>query len=232
MTSRLHARGVMLLLFDIANEAVTEHDHWHTHEHMPERLGIPGFLRGTRWTAIDSVTRYCVLYEVAALAVLESAGYRERLDDPTPWTAAMMRNYSGMRRSLCTIEARSGCGMGSTALVVRFAPADESSGKLEQWIADELLPGLGQRPGFAGCYFFRNALAATMTREQEIRGRDGTIHSALFVTGYDEAAVATLVREELAPQRFVAHGALSGEYAASLYRQSYALSAADIDAAP
>jgi hypothetical protein len=71
-----------------------------------------------------------------------------------------------------------------------------------------------------------------MTQEQEIRGRDGTVHSALFVTGYDEAAVAALARDELAPERFVAHGAAPTEYGSRLYRQSYALTAADIRAAP
>lgn len=47
------ARGVMLLLFDVAPGAVAEHDAWHTHEHMPERLRIPGFLQGTRWIAVQ-----------------------------------------------------------------------------------------------------------------------------------------------------------------------------------
>ncbi len=232
MTSTVYARGVMLLLFDIAAEAVAEHDHWHTHEHMPERLGIPGFLRGSRWIGLDAGAHYCVLYEVAALAVLDSAAYRERLDHPTPWTSDMMRKYSGMRRTLCRVEASSGCGMGSTALVIRFAPADGQSGELDRWLADEILPGLAARPGFASCQLFRNALAATMTQEQEIRGRDGTVHSALFVTGYDEAAVAALARDELAPERFAAHGAAPTEYGSRLYRQSYALSAADIRAAP
>lgn len=232
MTSAVYARGAMLLLFDIAAEAVAEHDHWHTHEHMPERLGIPGFLRGTRWTAWHAITHYCVLYEVAALAVLDSAAYRERLDHPTPWTAAMMRKYSGMRRTLCTVEASSGCGMGSTALVVHFAPAEGQSGELNRWLADEVLPGLAQRPGFAGCHLFRNALAATMTQEQEIRGRDGTVQSSLFVTGYDDAAVAALARDALAPERFAAHGATSTDYGSRVYRQSYALSAADIRATP
>ncbi len=84
------ARGAMLLLFDVAADAVDEHDDWHTHEHMPERLAIPGFLRGTRWTRTTTGPRYCVLYEVADLTVLDSPAYRARLDDPTPWTAKMM----------------------------------------------------------------------------------------------------------------------------------------------
>ncbi len=231
MTAATHSRGVMLLLFDIAADAVREHDRWHTHEHMPERLGIPGFLRGSRWKTPGADNRYCVLYEVAALAVLDSAAYRDRLDQPTPWTSAMMRNYRDMRRALCTVEATSGVGMGGTALVVRFAPADRGGDDLDRRLADDILPGLGERPGLAGCHLFRNALAATMTREQAIRGRDGTVHSALFVTGYDETAVAAIAREELAPARFAALGADVGEYEARLYRLSYALSVADIHAA-
>jgi hypothetical protein len=43
----------MLLSFDVDVEAVAEHDRWHTQEHLPERLAITGFLRGTRWTAIE-----------------------------------------------------------------------------------------------------------------------------------------------------------------------------------
>ncbi len=44
----LLGQAAMLLSFDIAAEAIAEHDDWHTHEHLPERLAIPGFLRGMR----------------------------------------------------------------------------------------------------------------------------------------------------------------------------------------
>ncbi len=60
----------------------------------------------------------------------------------------------------------------------------------------------------------------------------GTVHSALFVTGYDEAAVAALARDELSPERFAAHGADSSEYEARTYRLSYSLSSTDLRAAP
>jgi len=44
----LLAQAAMLLSFDVAREAIRQHDDWHTHEHLPERLSIPGFLRGSR----------------------------------------------------------------------------------------------------------------------------------------------------------------------------------------
>jgi hypothetical protein len=221
------ARGVMLLLFDIASESIAEHDEWHTREHMPERLGIPGFVRGTRWIARDGPPRYCVMYEVADVAVLDSAAYRERLDHPTPWTRAMMPAYIGMRRALCDVEATCGTGIGSTALVARFAPAEGRGDELRRWLASDVLPALAQRRGVARCYVLRNVLAAKMTREQEIRGRDQTVHSALVVSGYDEDAVCALARDDLAAERFVARGAAAADFAANVYRQAFALTSAE-----
>lgn len=79
--------AAMLLSFDVVAEAIAEHDHWHTQEHLPERLSIPGFVRGTRWVALAGQPRYFVMYEVEQLATLTSAAYLERLNHPSPWTA-------------------------------------------------------------------------------------------------------------------------------------------------
>lgn len=34
--------AAMLLSFDVVEEAIAEHDQWHTQERLPERLSIPG----------------------------------------------------------------------------------------------------------------------------------------------------------------------------------------------
>ena len=74
-------------------DAVAEHDDWHTHEHLPERLSIPGFLRGTRWVAAPGHPRYLVIYEVDQLATLSSDAYLQRLNNPSAWTTKMMSHY-------------------------------------------------------------------------------------------------------------------------------------------
>jgi hypothetical protein len=79
--------AAMLLLFDVVQDAIPEHDEWHTHEHLPERLSIPGFVRGTRWVASHGQPRYFVMYEVEQLATLTSNAYLERLNNPSPWTS-------------------------------------------------------------------------------------------------------------------------------------------------
>lgn len=217
------ARGAMLLLFDVADDAADEHDDWHTHEHMPERLAIPGFLRGTRWRRDSSGPRYCVLYEVEDLVVLDSPAYRARLDHPTPWTAKMMTRYVGMRRTLCETTAAEGDGIGAACLVVTFAPAEGRSVELHRRLAADIVPGLAGRRGLAACRLLSNALPATMTREQAIRGRDDAIHSALWITGYDADAVASLAASELSPRCLADCGATGIEH--MIFALAYSLTA-------
>ena len=44
-------RAAVAMWWDIPPELKAEFEDWHLHEYMPERLGIPGFLRGTRYDA-------------------------------------------------------------------------------------------------------------------------------------------------------------------------------------
>jgi hypothetical protein len=111
----LLGNAAMILSFDIEPASIQEHDEWHTREHMPERLAIPGFNRGSRWIAATCSPRYFVMYEVADIGVLSSANYLERLDHPTPWTAKMMKSYRGMTRGLCIPVAQIGSGLGNAA---------------------------------------------------------------------------------------------------------------------
>ncbi len=216
-------RAAMLLTFDVAAEAIAEHDDWHTHEHMPERLGIPGFLRGSRWLARSGAPRYLVLYEVEAIDVLESQPYLVRLNNPSPWTARMMKRYVSMRRALCNVVAGSGAGMGGVALLIRFAPVDGGATAVNDWLLQAVLPGLAGRRGIASAHLLVSTLAPQMTIEQRIRGKDAGLHSALMITGYDADAIAELGDNELQAGSFVAHGAHGAEHDCGIYDHVYSL---------
>jgi hypothetical protein len=206
--------AAMLLFFDIAPEAIAEHDDWHTHEHLPERLSIPGFLRGTRWAALrPGQPRYFVIYEVRDVGILASQDYLARLNNPTPWTSKMMQHYRGMTRGLCSVTGKAGSGWGNAALVVRFSPAGDAAA-LRGRLKNEVMPRLAVRPGLGGCYLFESAAAAPMTREQSIRGQDAGVDWVLVATGYDAEAVSSLQRADL--------GALEGA-GFGLYRTDYTL---------
>ena len=219
----------MLLSFDVADDAIAEHDDWHTHEHLPERLAIPGFLRGTRWVALRGEPRYFVTYEVADLDTLVSPAYLQRLNNPTPWTARLMPHYRGMRRGFCTVTASVGVGVGHVGLLLRFKPAAGAEAGLRSWLVGEVLPTLPARRGIGSVQLFEGASTPQMTNEQRIRGADAGIDWALFAIGYDAAALDLLARDTLGDRHLAAHGATGVQ--AALYRLDYALSRAEIDAA-
>src|SRR4051812_34687498 len=79
----------------IAPDAHAEFHAWHMHEHMPERVGIPGFRRGRRCVALDDGTHpeFFTLYEVDAPPVLQGQDYANRLNSPTPWTRSITSRF-------------------------------------------------------------------------------------------------------------------------------------------
>jgi hypothetical protein len=214
--------AALLLSFDVADGAIGEHDHWHTHEHLPERLSIPGFLRGTRWTAVRGEPRYMVLYEVESLDTLSSAAYLERLNSPTPWTSKIMSHYRGMRRGLCSVVASEGLGVGRLCLLVRFQPADGAEADIDAWLRQEVLARLTAQPGLGGAHLLRGAAPAPMTNEQRIRGADAGVDSALMVTAYDERALQSAEAVILGDSGLASRGGCG--VSAGVYEMHYALS--------
>jgi hypothetical protein len=217
--------AAMLLSFDVVEEAVADHDHWHTYEHLPERLSIPGFLRGTRWVAIHGQPRYFVLYEVEQLVTLTSEAYLTRLNNPSAWTKKVMPHYRGMSRGLCTVSASFGHGLGNVAKLLRFKPETESAASLRSWLVDEALPGLPQNTGLGCAHLLEGAAAAPMTNEQRIRGADAGVDWALIVTGYEREA---LDHAGLGSAALAARGATGVQEAT--YRLHYTLSHGEVDA--
>jgi hypothetical protein len=207
---------------------VEEHDRWHTHEHLPERLSIPGFNRGTRWVAIDGAPRYMVLYEVDGLPVLTSDAYLERLNSPTPWTTRMMPSYLGMRRGLCAVAGSFGMGQGGTAALIRFTAEEARAAALNSWLLRDLLPGLAELPGLGSAHLLHGAATASMTKEQLIRGVDRSVDSAIIVTGYDAGAVAACASKLVGAGFLPDHG--GAEITFATYSSSYSLASTEIDA--
>lgn len=218
--------AALLLSFDVEPEAMAEHDEWHTHEHLPERLAIPGFLRGTRWVAVHGQPRYLVLYEVERLETLTSGAYLERLNHPTPWTSSLMPHYRGMTRGLCTVLGSAGLGMGPLALLSRFSPAPGAESLLGDWLHQDILARLPRQAGLGSVHLLRAAAAPKMSNEQRLRGADLAVDWALLTTGYSQPALQALAEDELGRDQFAGHGAAG--LVSALYRVDYTLTASEL----
>jgi hypothetical protein len=164
--------AAVAMWWDVAPEMRAEWEDWHTNEHMPERLAIPGFLRGTRWVSGDS---YFVLYEVDRMSTLTGGAYLERLNNPTPWSRKMMPHHRNMVRSLCELRESYGAGIPQVMATVR-------------WSGKTALPR-GKGLSSAHLLESRPMAGVPQTTEQKIRGGDATADWILLVGGYDERAV-------------------------------------------
>lgn len=79
----LRGQSAVVIWSDMADPAA--HDLWHSREHLPERVAIPGFLRARRCvTLVADAPRYFVLYELKDAAIVTSPAYLARLNQPTP----------------------------------------------------------------------------------------------------------------------------------------------------
>lgn len=228
----LIGKGVMAFWHDIAEDAEADFLHWHTYEHMPERVGIPGFRRGRRYVAVGDGPKYFTFYETESLATLTSKPYLDRLDDPTPWTQRSVSNFRNSNRTLCVVLATYGHGEGAAMLTVRFSPADGKDEALRGWLADTLLPELARRPGMVGAHLLRGDPAAsrTETGEKALRATpDEVADWVALVEAIEPEVLAGLRQVELSDASLAEHGA--ADLAAGVYRLHCALGEDELRAA-
>jgi hypothetical protein len=185
----LAGEGAVAIWHDIAPEGRGEFYAWHGHEHMPERAAIPGFLRGRRYVAIDGAPEFFNLYETASRTTVTGPEYLARLNAPTPWTAATVRHFRGVARSLCAVAASFGDGQGGLIATFRYAVDDDVMARHRLALTETVLPELAAEPGVAGCHLLvaDEAASAVETAERRLRaGRNTIPRCILLVESWDD----------------------------------------------
>jgi hypothetical protein len=202
-------KAALAMWWDVSDDVRREWEHWHAHEHVPERLSIAGFLRATRWTDVSGGEGFFVMYELQDHAVLASAPYVARLNAPTPWSTKMMPLHRNMVRTQCQVVHSHGGVTARHALTVRCSPAEGQAEALQGQLA-ALAESVSQRPGIVGLHVLRHeAPAMAATTEQKIRGNaDRAADWIIVVSGYDLDAMRKLEGEELSEASLRASGAL------------------------
>ena len=186
------------------------HDLWHSREHLPERVAIPGFLRARRCVTLEAgLPTYFVLYELKDAEILTSPAYLARLNQPTPWTAKTMGSVRALSRTLCRVAASHGDGVGAHLMAVRLTPQASRIQELQARL-DDLLAKLAQEPGLVGAHLLQReqAVARPDTIERQLRRhQDGFVDWVVVVEGYDATALGTSVKQLLSAVSLEQHGA-------------------------
>jgi hypothetical protein len=169
--------GILAILNNVAPGREAEFEEWFQHEHLQERLAVPGFLLGRRHEAVSGEPRYFNFYLTQSAEVLTSAPYLARLNDPTPMTRTVMAEiFKDMIRTVCHQTCRVGTMRGAVAVVARFhEQADQAALRqvLETLIQDKAVA--------CGEVWSAVTAALPIAEEERLRGGDRRMAGCLLV---------------------------------------------------
>jgi hypothetical protein len=210
----LRGKGALAIWNGIAPDGEDDFYRWHNTEHIPERVGVPGFLRGRRYLSTTRPRDFFTLYETESVETIRSAPYLARLNDPTPWTRRVLPHFRDTFRLGCRVAASWGRGEGGALLTLRLA----GRGKDLLDTAEASLALVRQLTGVVGVHLLEPAPETTRipTREKELRGQqsgegDGSPEPwILLVECNDPELAESLVRGPLTG--FARRETLAGTY--------------------
>jgi hypothetical protein len=209
--SGLAGEAFVAIWHDIEPSGLTVFYDWHHREHMPERLGIPGFRRGRRYHRVTGNGQtYFNLYEVDTFEVLVGQDYLNRLNAPTPWTKQAVQHFRDVTRGLCRVAASHGIGQGGCMATMRIVATRGRDDALRRFLTRDALPALLERTGIVGAHlgFTDEAGSKIETAEKKARGAATDIPPwVMLIEGIDEQHVERAIAQVVASDRLAACGA-------------------------
>jgi hypothetical protein len=166
----LLGKGLLAIWNGITDSAEAEFVRWHIREHIPERVGLPGFLRGRRYVAYRGHPKYFNFYETETPQTLESPAYRMRLNAPTAWTQAVVREFRDTSRTICEVVASLGAGEGAWIETIQIGAVRDKDA-FSGLVASTLMKDIIEQDGIAGVHFVRGieGRGDTSTSESKLR---------------------------------------------------------------
>lgn len=182
--------GILAIWNDCAPGEETAYEAWYQGEHLIERLGIPGFLRGRRYEVINARRpQFFTYYETVSADVLTSPAYRSKIDNPTPETARIMSGvFTGMSRTICKVANQAGRLRGSVAVTAELANKPALANVLDEWTDD---PAIAR----AELWLSVDEACLPASREEELRGGDDKIAACLFIETLRADAAKMVVKD-------------------------------------
>lgn len=147
-------QGLLYVEVDCPPELEAEFHAWYNREHFPERLGIPGFVAGQRYAALEGGPRWLATYTLDSIAVLDSPEYlRWSGQNFTPWTKRIVSNTRVCRSVFRLAQAAEAPGVVARPdampglVAVRYQGPSAEREKLDAWHDREFCAALLQVPG-------------------------------------------------------------------------------------
>lgn len=197
----LAGKGVLAIWNGIDAEAETDFIAWHIQEHIPERVGVPGFLRGRRYVAERGAPKYFNFYETETPETLVSPAYVERLNAPSDWTKSVVRHFRDTSRTICSVVISQGFGDGAFVAALRLAAKTGREAFLQALGGP--IDQLATSPSIIAVHLLEGQGGGgnVQTAEKELRGQpDKTVDWVLLVEAADIAPLETALERHASTQ--------------------------------
>jgi hypothetical protein len=119
-------QAALAIWVDIDPADDAQFEHWHSREHVQERVNCPGWLRGSRFKGVDNPGRYLLFYDAETTAAFESEAYYERLRNPSEMSRTIFPKFRDTWRTACKVEHRWGDGISAAVLTLRMKAANNA----------------------------------------------------------------------------------------------------------
>ncbi len=228
----LLGQGVLAIWNGIAPAAEAEFVSWHVREHIPERVGVPGFLRGRRYVAVHGEPKYFNFYEADTADVFTSPAYQARLNDPTPWTQQVVAHFTDTSRTICDVASTQGIGEGACIEAIQLQAHQPDA--LLTAMTERLLPAVLAHGGIVGAHLLRGRapIAAAPTAEMILRGvPDQTADWIVLIEAVDIEALTALRQAALSDSQILIAGARA-PLKRGVYRLQFALTKTELNLKP
>jgi hypothetical protein len=206
---------------DVDPAGVQDFNAWYRRQHLPERLAVPGFLRGRRYQAAGPGPAYFTLYETVSADVLSSPPYLQRLNAPTEWTRRTLPRIRRMVRTAYRLVAARGDPVAPWAVTVRIGGGARDAA-VRAWLAGGAAEEATAVPGVTGVGVYEAHAAGTSLETEERRLVGGEVTAAPPYLALCELADpgGEAALRDFWRVRAAAHGA---EVTVDLYRLMYGL---------
>lgn len=166
----MRGNAALAIWFRVDPADVPELDAWYPRQHLPERLSVPGFLRGRRYAAASARLPYFTLYETEDAAALSSAAYLERLNNPTDWTRKVLPTFRAMVRNAYRRLGTAGDdGVERHLLTAQIKPDSGRGPYVREWLEREAAGALGVLSGVSGVGLYVSDAGGTSLTTEERR---------------------------------------------------------------
>jgi hypothetical protein len=193
----LFGEGFIAIWSNIREEGLETFYAWHDNEHVAERVGIPGFLRGRRYVAVDAPVRFFMCYETVSPEVQVGSDYLARLNAPTEWTRAALPHFYDTTRSLTRKIFSQAKGDGAELVAAGIDAPGRTLDELRHRLLTGLLPELYLELGIAGVHWCETNRAGSTIETAEKKGRTVGVCDAVVLIESSRPGPARAARDRL-----------------------------------